>query len=39
MLGDSLGFRYDIFDTGGSGILQELLASVHGQHQQGCVGG
>src|SRR5260370_42051343 len=39
MLGDSLRFRYDVVDTGGSSILQELLACVHGQHQQGGVGG
>ena len=39
MLGDILGFRYDVFDTGGSRILQELLASVQSKHQQGRVGG
>src|SRR6266849_6200785 len=39
MLGDILGFRYDVFDTGSSSILQELLASVQSKHQQGRVGG
>src|SRR5712692_9641516 len=39
MLGDILGFRYDVFDTGGSSILRELLASVQSKHQQGGVGG
>src|SRR5260370_16433210 len=39
MIGDILGFRYDVFDTGGSSILQELLAGVQSKHQQGRVGG
>jgi hypothetical protein len=32
MIGNSLGFRDNVFDTGRPSGLQELLVAVHGEH-------